>query len=79
MENVLRCRLLDLEKMGYLESFEDQTEVDESSGRRSFKRWRRKTAGNSIESLVADANARGVEVVVVDVESSPHANTGRQG
>jgi hypothetical protein len=68
LQNTVKRRLLEMADMGIVESFDDPSEVDESSGRRSLKRWRLKKAGTSIESLVADAKARGAEVMVVDAE-----------
>jgi hypothetical protein len=78
LRNVLRCRLQDLEKMGLLEGFEDPTEVDESSGRCSLKRWRLKQSGTSIDSLVDDARACGAEVIVVDAEVTPPVGNSRR-
>jgi hypothetical protein len=68
LQNTVKRRLLEMADMDIVESFDDTTEVDEISGRRSLKRWRLKKAGTSIESLVADAKARGAEVMVVDAE-----------
>jgi hypothetical protein len=74
LQNTVKRRLLEMADMDIVESFDDTTEVDEISGRRSLKRWRLKKAGTSIESLVADAKARGAEVMVVDAEyESAHA------
>jgi hypothetical protein len=75
LQNTVKRRLLQMADMDIVESFDDPTEVDEISGRRSLKRWRLKKAGTSIESLVADAKACGAEVMVVDAECQLPAGT----
>jgi hypothetical protein len=79
LQNTVKRRLLEMADMDIVESFDDTTEVDEISGRRSLKRWRLKKAGTSIESLVADAKARGAEVMVVDAEYQLPAGTNAPG
>jgi hypothetical protein len=79
LQNTVKRRLLEMADMGIVESFDDPTEVDEISGRRSLKRWRLKKAGTSIESLVADAKACGAEVLVVDAECQLPAGTNPPG
>jgi hypothetical protein len=65
LNNVVRCCLQDLEKMGILQ----RTVEDSLVSMRPYKRWRLRGAGASIESMVADAKAQGTEVVVVDAEA----------
>ncbi len=61
--------LFDLKRQGILDSFEELTTDEDATNKRTIKRWRLKRAGISIDSLVADANAKGADVVVVDAES----------
>ena len=69
LENTLKCQLFDLKRQGILDSFEELTTDEDATNKRTIKRWRLKRAGISIDSLVADANAKGADVVVVDAES----------
>jgi hypothetical protein len=66
LNNVVRCCLQDLEKMGILQ----RTVEDSLVSMRPYKRWRLRGAGTSIESMVADANAHGAEVRIIDAEAS---------
>jgi hypothetical protein len=68
LRNTLKCRLRNLVKMGVVESDDDEIDVGNGLGVRATKRWRLKGGGTSIESLVADAKARGAEVIVVDAQ-----------
>ena len=68
LHNNARRRMKQLETMGILESVSELPDLQNVLDQRSAKRWRLKTVGTSIESLVADAKARGAEVIVVDAE-----------
>jgi hypothetical protein len=69
LENTLKCQLFDLKRQGALDSFAELSTDEDATNKRIIKRWRLKRAGTSIDSLVADANAQGADVVVVDAES----------
>jgi hypothetical protein len=68
LKNTVERRLREMEHMTFVESMEIQTPAEDGTCR-AVRRWRLKLVGSTIESLVADAKARGTEVVVVDAEA----------